>query len=138
MYNTLGIARRGRKFVGAEGAKAKRVLIDGVGADEARNTAAANAGALAGVSFDSARDGDRVALSEYGYAEIESAGVINPGERVNVAADGGVAANRGRVKTVSEAAGTVINLVGVAVTGASAAGEFPMINLRRFGQTYTA
>jgi hypothetical protein len=75
-YNTLGIDRRTKTFRGAEGAGARRVLVNGAAPNEAANTATANAGNLAGVTWDSAKDGEGVALQEYGYPEIETAGAI--------------------------------------------------------------
>lgn len=137
-YNTLGIARKSKKFVGTEGCKGKRVLVRGTNPAEVVNTASANAGGLAGVAFDDAADGGAVALSEYGYVEIETAGAVAYKDAVNIAADGGTAANRGRIKTVNEAATTVINLVGVAEEAASGAGKVIMVDIRRFGNTYVA
>lgn len=136
-YNTLGIARRTKRFKGAEGAGARRVLVNGDAENEAKNAGGANAGSLAGVTWDSAKDGESVALQEYGYAEIETSAAIAYGADVNVAADGGNAANRGRIKAVNEATGTVVNLVGKAEQTATAAGQRIRVNLRRFGQQIT-
>jgi hypothetical protein len=124
-YNTLGVARRTKRFKGAEGAGARRVLVDGPNPNEAVNTAVANAGNLVG------------ALQQYGFAEIETAGAIPHGSRVNLAADGGNAANRGRVKAVDEIAGTVVNLVGIADEAATAAGQRIRVDIRRFGEQIT-
>ena len=136
-YNTLGIARRTKTFKGAEGAGARRVLVNGDAENEAKNTASANAGSLAGVTWDSAKDGEGVALQEYGSAEIETSAAITYGALVNVAADGGNAANRGRIKAVNEASTTRVNLVGRAEQAATAAGQRIRVNLRRFGEEYT-
>ena len=137
-YNTLGIARRTWRFKGAEGAAAKRVVVVGDAENECKNTATANAGRLLGVTFDSAADREGVALSQYALPEIETAGAVAYGDPVNVAGDGGNPALRGRVKVVNEAAGTVINLVGIAQEPATAAGQRIKVDIRRFGHTYTA
>ena len=136
-YNTLGIARKSAKFVGAEGCKAKRVLVEGDAVGEVKNTASANAGSLAGVSFDSAEDGKAVALSQYGFPEIEVSAAIPINTRVNVAADGGNPENRGRIKAVNEGAGTTVNLVGVTKSATTAAGQKAMVDCRRFGEQIT-
>lgn len=137
-YNTLGIARVAKTFRGAEGCKKDRVLVNGPVPGECANTAAANAGNLAGVSFDSAKDNEGVALSEHGYQHIEVAGVVAYGARLNVAADGGDPANRGRVKAVNEPAGSAVTLVGIAEEAASAVGKTIRVNIRRFGEQITA
>lgn len=132
MYNTLGIARITKVVADAAGVEAKRVVVNGAAKMTVQNPAGANAGNLAGITFDSASDGGDVALSEYAYPEIESAGAIPVGSEVNVADAGG------RIKAVNEAtAGTVITLVGVAEEEATVAGQLIMVNLRRFGQTRT-
>ncbi len=136
-YNTLGIARRTKRFKGAEGAGARRVLVDGAAPNEVINTVVANAGNLAGVTWDSAKDDEGVALQQYGFAEIETAGAIPHGSRVNVAADGGNPALRGRIKAVDEVAGTVGNLVGIADEVATAAGQRIRVDIRRFGEQIT-
>lgn len=130
-YNTLGIARITKTFRGAGGCAAKRVLVRGSQPHEAANPAGANAGNLAGVCYDSAADGQDVALSEYAYPEVEVSAPVAYGALVNVADAGG------RVKTVSEAVGTRVTLVGVAETAATAVGQKIKINLKRFGDEIT-
>ena len=130
-YNTLGIGRITKIFRGAGGCAAKRVLVRGPQPNEAANPAGANAGNLAGVSFDSAEDGKGVALSEYGYPEVEIASAVAYGAIVNVADAGG------RVKTVNEAAGTKVTLAGVAETAGTAAGQKIKLNCKRFGEEIT-
>lgn len=136
--NTLGIARVTKTFRGAEGCKKNRVLVNGAAPGECQNAAAANAANLAGVSFDSAKDGEGVALSEHGYQHVEVAGPVALGARLNVAADGGDASLRGRVKAVSEVAGAAVTLVGIAEEAATAAGTTIRVNIRRFGEQATA
>ena len=130
-YNTLGIGRITKTFRGAGGCAAKRVLVRGANPHECANPAGANAGNLAGVTFDSAADGGDVALSEYAYPEVEVSAPVLYGALVNVADAGG------RVKTVNEAAGTRVTLVGVAESAASAAGQKIKVNLKRFGDEIT-
>lgn len=130
-YNTLGIDRITKVFRGAGGCAAKRVLVRGANPNEVANPAGANAGNLAGVSFDSAEDGKGVALSEYAYPEVEVAGAVAYGAEVNVADVGG------RVKAINEAAGTVVNIVGVAETAATAAGQKIKVNLKLLGSRRT-
>ncbi|MDP9475079.1 MAG: DUF2190 family protein [Actinomycetota bacterium] len=132
-YNTLGVARRTKRFKGAEGCGARRVLVDGTAENQVVNPVAANAGNLIGVTWDSAKDDEGVALQHYGFAEIETAEAIPHGTRVNVAADGGNPALRGRIKAVTEVAGT-INLVGVADEASTAAGQRIRVDIRRFGE----
>lgn len=132
-YNTLGVARRTKRFKGAEGSAARRVLVNGPNPNEAINPAAANAGNLAGCAWDSATDDTGVALALYGYHELESAEAIPYGSLVNVAADGGNPALRGRIKVATEVAGT-INLVGRAEEAATAAGQRIRVDIRRFGE----
>ena len=132
-YNTLGVARRTKRFKGAEGCGARRVVVNGDAANECKNTAAANAGDLAGCTWDSAKDDEGVALQQYGYTELESSAAIAYGALVNVAADGGNSANRGRIKAVSET-DTTVNLVGRAEEAATAAGQRIRVDIRRFGE----
>ena len=137
-YNTLGISRKSAKFRGAEGCGKKRVLVDGGAVGEVTNPAGANAGNLAGVSYDRAKDGKAVALSQYGFPEIEVSEGIGVGVRVNVAADGGDPTRRGCVKAVNEAPGTVVNLVGITKSATTARGQLAMVDCRRFGEQITA
>lgn len=136
-HNTLGISRKSAEFRGEEGCKAKRVLVNGAAVGQVVNAAGANAGDLAGVSFASAKDGQAVALSQYGYPEIEVAEAIPINTEVNVAADGGDTTKRGRIKAVNEAVGTVVNLVGVTKNAATAEGQRVMVDCRRFGEQIT-
>lgn len=131
-YNTLGIARITKIVADEAGVEAKRVVVNGAAKMTVENPVGANAGNLAGVTFDSAVDGGDVALSEYAYPEIEAADPIPLGSEVNVADAGG------RIKVADEAtAGTVITLVGVAEEEATAEGQRIMVNIKRFGQTRT-
>lgn len=133
-YNTLGISRKSAEFRGEEGCKAKRVLVYGDAVGQVKNAAGVNASDLAGVSFASAKDGQAVALAQYGYPEIEVAEAIPINTEVNVAADGGDPANRGRIKAVNEIGSTVVNLVGVTKSAATAEGQRVMVDCRRFGE----
>ncbi|QIN79604.1 hypothetical protein GBA65_14945 [Rubrobacter marinus] len=133
-YNTQGISRKSAEFRGAEGCKAKRVLVYGDAVGEAKNAPGANAGNLFGVTFDSAEDGKAVALSQYGFPEIEISQPIPVNTRVNVAADGGNPNDRGMIKPVNEAVGTVVNLVGITKSAGTRKGQRVMVDCRRFGE----
>jgi len=131
MRNDLGIPAVTRRVNQAGGVANRRVLVRGPGAFEVQNPAGANAGNLAGVTIDKADTGKGVPLQQDGYAEIEAAGVIAVGSRVNVAD------NVGRIKAVSEAAASEVNLVGIAEQAAAAAGDVIMVDIRRFGNIDT-
>ena len=125
--NTLVIARQTKVFRGAAGFGKKRVVVNGPASGDCQAPAGANAGNLAGVTFDSAVDGDAVALSEHGYEKIRIAGPVPIFSRVNVADV------QGRVKALSEAAGTVVTLVGVAEEAGTQADQEIVVNLKKFG-----
>jgi len=61
--------------------------------------------------------GKNVRVAKAGIARVIAAGAIAVGDWVNVAD------NQGRVKTVSEAAGTLVNVLGQAETAAANAGD---------------
>lgn len=131
-YNTLGVARRTFRFKGTEGVKGRRVVVHGDATNECKNSASANAVPL-GATWDSAADDQAVAVQQYGFAELEVSAAVALHAFVNIAADGGVPADRGRVKTAAETAGTR-NLVGVAMEAATAAGQIIRVDVRRLGE----
>lgn len=133
MRNDLGIPAVTRRMSAAAGAARRRVLVKSAANPlEVQNPAGANAGSLAGVTIDRADAGKGVPLQQSGYAEIEAAGPIAVGARVNVAD------NVGRIKAVSEAAGTAITLVGYAEQPATAAGDVIMVDIRQMNEQTVA
>ncbi len=71
-------------------------------------------------------------VRDYAEALCVAASAIAVGDYVNIADTGG------RVKTVSEAAGVVVFLVGEALSSASAAGDHVSVDLRLLGTRYVA
>lgn len=130
-YNTLGISRIPKIVEDSSGVGAKRVVAYGNSPNTVKNVSGANAGNLAGVTWDRADDNGAVALAEYGYPEIESAGEIPYGSKVNVADAAG------RIKAVDEADATVVTLVGVAEEAATGEGQRVKVNVRLFGLVET-
>jgi hypothetical protein len=130
--NDLGIPAITKRVNQVGGVLRRRVLVKDTTAGQVKYPAAANAGALDGVTIDDAENGKGVPLYQSGYAEIEASAAIAHGAAVNVADA------TGRIKAVSEAGGTAINLVGYAEEAAGAAGDVIMVDIRQFGERYTA
>lgn len=102
----------------ATGVGAYRVVVQGANAGEALLPAAANDASILGVTVHSqSRQGGHVAVRKAGIARVVAAGAIALGDAVNVAD------SAGQVKTVSEALGTLVNILGFAETAAAAAGD---------------
>lgn len=131
--NKLDIDRQSKIYRNADGDAAPRysVLVNGPGEAECQLPGGANAGSLAGVAYKSVNADDAVALSEHNYEKVRAAGVIALHALVNVADV------QGRVKAVSEAAGTAVTLVGIAEQAATAADQEIVVNLRLFGSRIT-
>ncbi len=68
-------------------------------------------------SIPSLATGEPVQVIRFGISRVVAAAVINRGDVVNVAD------NQGRIKTVNEGAGTVINALGFAEEAAAAVGD---------------
>ncbi|MCX7017105.1 MAG: DUF2190 family protein [Candidatus Sumerlaeota bacterium] len=101
-----------------DGVPAYRVVVQGTNAGEAAMPAAANAGALLGVTVHAQpNQGQNVAVRKAGIARVEAAGLISVGAPVNVAGE------TGKVKAISEQAGTKIQCLGFAETAAAADGD---------------
>jgi hypothetical protein len=130
--NTLDIERQSKTYRGATDLAKNCVAANGAEAGDCQAPAGANAGNLAGVAYDIAKDGKAVALSEYAYAKVRAAGPIPLHSRVNVADA------QGRVKAVDEAAGTAVILVGIAEKEAVQADQEIVVNLKHFGAAATA
>ena len=126
--NTLDIERQTKTFRGAGGFGKNRVVVNGPASGDCQAPAGANAGSLAGVTYDVARDGQGVAISEHAYARVRISGAIPIFSRVNVADA------QGRIKAVNEAAGTAVTLVGIAEESGVQADQEIVVNLKKFGE----
>jgi hypothetical protein len=134
--NSLGIPALPRKVNDPAGTNTRRVVVQGTGAREVKNPAAANEGRISGVvehvDHRDGANGSGVSVRTLGEAECLAASAIAVGDPVNIADAAG------RVKAVGgEAAGTVINLVGDAVTAATAAGDIVTVDLQRRNHRFT-
>jgi hypothetical protein len=106
------------KITDSGGAAAGRVVVQGTNAGECKLPAAANAGAILGVTVHSqTTQNQNVAVRKAGIARVVAGGVVAVGAPVNVA---GVT---GKVKAIAETAGTKINCLGFAETAAGADGD---------------
>jgi len=100
------------------GVGAYLVVVQATNAGEAKLPAAANATGILGVTVHSqSLTGANVAVRKAGIARVTAAGVIALGAPVNIAGASG------KVKAISEGAGTKINCLGFAETAAGADGD---------------
>lgn len=100
------------------GVGANRVVVQGAQVGECTVPAAANAGAILGVTMHSqSQSGRAVAVRKAGIAEVVASAPIAVGSPVNIADAGG------KVKAVNETAGTRVNCIGFAETAAAADGD---------------
>ncbi|MCL5271152.1 MAG: hypothetical protein M1457_11545 [bacterium] len=100
------------------GVDACKVLVQGTNAGEAKLPAAANAGAILGVTVHGQTlQGANVGVRKAGIARVVAAGPVGVGTAVNVAG------TSGKVKAIDEVAGTKINCLGFAETAAAADGD---------------
>lgn len=133
MRNDLGIDAFTYSVSDTAGVARRRVVVRNATSSSnkyftCKNPAGANAAAavLAGITRAGANDTEQVGVSQYGYEECEAASAITQYAVVNVAD------TVGRVKAATESAGT-INVVGVAMQSAAAAGDIIMVDLKRLG-----
>lgn len=97
------------------GIAAYRVAVQGTNPGEAKLPGAANAGAILGVTVHSQpRQGGHVAVRKAGIARVVASGAVALGAPVNLAGASG------KVKAVSESAGTKVQCLGFAETAAAA------------------
>ena len=98
---------------------AARVVVREInGANTVSMPAGANAGMIAGITVHGQSEiGRAVSVRKAGIAEVVAAGSIAPGAPVMIAD------TMGRVKAVSETAGTKVEVVGFAETPANVAGD---------------
>lgn len=101
-----------------DGVAAYRVVVQGTNAGECALPGAANAPKILGVTTHAQTlKGQNVAVRKAGIARVVAAGAVALGVPVNVAG------TTGKVKAISETAGTKINCMGFAETAASADGD---------------
>lgn len=115
--NTQNISPKPRKVNDASGILGKRVVVQGTNPREVARPAGANAGNIEGVAIHDMDNGQHVAVQNAGEAICIASAAIALNADVNIANA------EGRVKTVSEATGTVIQYVGKAKTAATANGD---------------
>jgi len=100
------------------GVEAYRVVVQGTETGQANLPAAANAGALLGVTVHSqSRQGGHVAVRKAGIARVTAASAIAVGAPVNVADA------TGKVKAIDESTGTAVQCLGFAETLATGDGD---------------
>ncbi len=121
-YNSQDVSAFPQRVNHADGVLAHRVLVAGAQADQVTRPAAANADKIIGVAGHTAPNGEDVSVYDYGVVNLVAASAIAVGDYVNIGD------TEGRVKTVSEDAGTA-NLVGIARSAASAAGQYVRVKL---------
>lgn len=129
-HNTLDIPAKTFTLNDPAGSDRFKVLVQGTGAMEVKRPAAANAGKIRGVAVGKRPNGEGVSVRSEGEFPCVAAGAIAVGDLVNIAN-----AN-GEVKTVNEAGGTRVFLVGEALTPASQAGDLPIIDLKLMNTPY--
>jgi len=106
------------KITDSGGVASARVVVQGTNAGECKAPAAANAGAILGATVHSqSLQNQNVAVRKAGIARVTAAGAISVGAPVNIAG------TTGKVKAISETAGTKINCLGFAETAASDDGD---------------
>jgi len=100
------------------GAASARVVVAGAATGQCALPAAANAGKILGVTVTSQPEiGRGISVRKAGIAEVVAAASIAPGSPVNIADA------TGRIKAVNESAGTKVQCLGFAETGATTAGD---------------
>jgi hypothetical protein len=112
------ILDKGYKITDAAGIAACRVVVQGTNPGECAAPGAANAGAILGVTTHAqALQNQNVSVRKAGIARVVAAGLVAVGAPVNIADAAG------KVKAISEVAGTKINCLGFAETAAADDGD---------------
>lgn len=128
-YNSQAVSAFPQRVNDAANVLAHRVLVAGTGPGEVKRPAAANAGKIIGVAGHDEANTRDVSVYNWGVMNLVAASAIAVGDYVNIADA------EGRVKTVSEAAGVVVFVVGIARGAASAAGQYVPVQLQFFRYT---
>lgn len=106
------------KISTAGGVAAGRVVVAGSASGECAPPGAANAGAILGVTMhDQLTAGRSVTVRKAGIAEVVAASAISAGAPVNIHGA------TGKVKPITEAAGTKVNCLGFAENAAAVDGD---------------
>lgn len=121
--NSQDISAFPQKVNDATGVIKHAVLVAGTSENQVKNPAAANADKVVGVAGHAAADQVDVSVYDKGIVNLIAASAIAVGDYVNIAD------TTGRVKTISEAAGTA-NVVGIARSAAGAAGAYVKVQLQ--------
>lgn len=129
-HNTLDIPAKTYTINDPTGSDRDRVLVQGVGAMEVKRPAGANAGKIRGVAVGTRKNGEGVSVRTEGEAPVRIASAVAVGDYINVA---NVA---GDVKTVSEAVGADVFLVGEALTPGGQAGDIIVVDLKLMGTRF--
>ncbi len=100
------------------GVAANRVVVQGSAAGECILPGGANATSILGVTVHGqSTSGRNVSVRKAGIAEVVASGAILAGAPVNIHG------TTGKVKAITEASGTKVNVIGFAETPASADGD---------------
>ena len=106
------------KVTESDGVAAHRVVVQGTNAGECALPAAANAGAILGITVHAQSvENHNVAVRKAGIARVVAGGAVAVGDPVNVSDA------TGKVKTIDEDADTKVNCIGFAETAASDDGD---------------
>ncbi len=131
-HNTLDIPAKTFTLNDPAGSERFRVLVQGVGAMEVKRPAGANAGKIRGVAVGTRQNGEGVSVRTEGEVPVRIASAVAVGDDVNIANA------LGDVKTVSEAVGTRVFVVGEALTAGQQAGDIVIVDLKNMGPRFTA
>ena len=106
------------KITDASGVGANLVVVQDTNDGECALPGAANAAKILGVTtFAQSNQDKSVSLRKAGVARVVASGSISAGDPVNIAG------TSGKIKTVNESGGTLVNCLGFAETSASADGD---------------
>ena len=123
-YNSQDVSAFSQSVNDASGVLAHRVLVAGTSGGEVKRPIGANAGKIIGIAGHDEANGRDVSVYNFGTMNLVAASAIAVGDYVNIADA------EGRVKTVSEAAGTVVFVVGIARGAAGVAGQYVPVMLQ--------
>lgn len=131
-FNTWSAIARTFQVNDGAGVARNRVVVQGTNAYEVKNPAASNASKIRGITEFASGNSGYVTVRRGGSYRATAASAIAVGDYVNIAD------TAGRVKTINEAASTVVYIVGEAMTAASASGDEVDVDLKLMGTRYTA
>lgn len=123
-YNSQDVSAFPQRVNDAGNVLASRVVVAGTNAGEVKRPVGANAGKIVGIAGHDEVNGRDVSVYNFGTMNLVAASAIAVGDYVNIADV------EGRVKTVSEAVGTAVYVVGIARGSASVAGQYVPVMLQ--------